>query len=149
MLGKLRGLFQDADYAFFEGSDELDSVVPGGIEAFKKLNPDDQESYRKQAIEGIRAECCKTQQVGVVTGHYSFWDAQADRVGPEVWTSADANIYTRILYLDVLAEKILDIRQKDTSREREELDLSSIQAWLVSEKIKLEHHCRAGGHFLP
>lgn len=135
LLGKLRELLQDADYTFFEGSDELASVMPGGIDAFKNLPRDQQDLYRTQAIQRIHEECAKNRRTGVVTGHFSFWD-EDDAVDDNIWTSADASIHTRILYLDVSAEGIQARCEEDTERARQKLSLSSIQAWLVSEKTK-------------
>ena len=60
-----------------------------------------------------------------------------------MWTSADAEAYTYILYLDLPAEFVAQRRQQDHARpDRLQLSESQLREWQDHEKSKLLHLCR-------
>lgn len=142
-LNILNGKLSHEHYKFFEGSEVIDSVVPGGLPKFKKLAEESRLAWRQVAIEKIRKECVASGRVGVVTGHYMFWE-EGKEVGNRVWTDHDADVFTHILYLDVRPDVILDQRLKDTTRQRPEFpeDYEHVETWQKAEQVELRAICR-------
>jgi uracil phosphoribosyltransferase/phosphoserine phosphatase len=144
LLQKLKLMLPESDFAFFEGSDVISNLVPGGLEAFKQLSKDDQVSYREQAIGHIKKECASSNRVGIVTGHFMFWRTGSGE-GEEVVTPADLATYTHILYLDIPIDNINRNRREDAERDRPWISRKYLQAWQSAEKKALRPLCASHG----
>lgn len=90
-------------FAFYEGSEVIAAVVPGGLDAFQKLEEQKKEYWRQVAVEAIRKKSNDNGQVVVVAGHFMFWPEE-EEAGRPVYTQSDLATFTHILYLDVPAE---------------------------------------------
>ncbi|KAK1772026.1 uracil phosphoribosyltransferase-domain-containing protein [Phialemonium atrogriseum] len=144
LLNQLKQQLGEEHFAFYEGSDMLASLVPGGLEAFHKLSPPDKEQFRNLAIDTIRKECAEGGRVGVVAGHFMFWD-EGDAAGEPVHTSNDLNTYTHMLYLDLPAELISQRRLGDTQRTRPGVSIDHLRKWQRAEAAQLRRLCREHG----
>ncbi|KAK0368979.1 uracil phosphoribosyltransferase [Colletotrichum limetticola] len=117
LLRQLRAKLRDEHFQLYEGSEVIDNVVPGGLKAFKSSSQSEREIWRQRAIDFIAEECAGTGRLGIVSGHFSFWPE--DQVFPEdVYTPADLNVYTHILYLDTPADVVARRCLEDSDRAR-------------------------------
>ncbi|KAK1673459.1 uracil phosphoribosyltransferase-domain-containing protein [Colletotrichum godetiae] len=125
-------------FQYYEGSEVIGNLVGGGLEAFKRLDKDTQNLQRKRAIQLIADECITitTGRIGIVTGHYSFWN---DKNSPReiVWTMSDMRVYTHILYLDMSANRLC--------RRRPDLQPGHLSKWRNAEMAGLSRLSRLNG----
>lgn len=56
-LDKLKTVLGNDDFAFYDGSDIIAAVTPGGLEAFQDLMQEVQSRCRERAIARIKQEC--------------------------------------------------------------------------------------------
>ncbi|KXH66301.1 uracil phosphoribosyltransferase [Colletotrichum salicis] len=136
-------------FQYYEGSEVIGNLVDGGLEAFKRLDKDTQKVQRQRAIQLIADECTTTGRIGIVTGHYSFWN---DKKSPceIVWTEGDRRVYTHILYLDMPANRLWGQRKDDESRSRPNLQPNQLSKWRTAEMAGLTRLSRLNGmHFMP
>ncbi|KAI0482522.1 uracil phosphoribosyltransferase-domain-containing protein [Xylariaceae sp. FL0804] len=122
---------------FYEGSEVIANLVPGGLDSFKHMPESQKKRWRTAAIHQIRDECLDAGVLGVVTGHFMFWP-EVDQHGTQVWTHADAEVYTHIIYLDTPAEDILERCNRDTKRFRPSTSVQHIDKWKDEEKARLQ-----------
>jgi len=73
-------------FTFYEGSEAIGAAVPGGLDAFQELEEHEKTHWRQFAIEKIRQECVKSGRVGVVVGHFMFWN-EGDETGHTIKTN--------------------------------------------------------------
>lgn len=67
----MQGALNDSDFGFFDGSNIIDSVVPGGLAAFKGCEDEKQkEVWRQDTIKYIGKQCTKEARTGIVAGHF-------------------------------------------------------------------------------
>ncbi|KAL3463280.1 uracil phosphoribosyltransferase-domain-containing protein [Aspergillus heterothallicus] len=142
----------DSDYfAFFEGSEVIDTVTPGGLAAFKSLEPSMQKHFRERAIDNIKKACLQSGKVGIVTGHFMFWneEEEGEDTGPgakvNVCTQNDLEAYTHILYLNTPIEQTARQRLNDKARGRSVVTLRYLQLWQQAEMLELRDLCRENG----
>lgn len=131
----------EVEFAFYEGSEVLDSICPGGLVRFKTLPEYDKSACREVAIKMIHDDCKASGRTGVVVGHYSFWTAE-DK-SPTVLTASDWKYYTHILYLDTDPEEIASRLAGDLTRDREQMSIDRRTSWQDYEKEWLQRQCRA------
>ncbi|KAK5111403.1 hypothetical protein LTR85_012177 [Meristemomyces frigidus] len=127
-------------FAFYEGSE----IVPGGLDAFKNSSTKEKTEWRQKAITWIGNRCTDIDKVGIVTGHFMFWQADED-AGDKVWTQADAETFTHILYLGVHASVVAQQRQQDVDRNRTPDSVEHLRKWQDAEKSELRTLCREHG----
>ncbi|KAL9617762.1 MAG: hypothetical protein Q9160_007475 [Pyrenula sp. 1 TL-2023] len=144
LLNSLRSSFDNDRFSFFEGSEEIANVVPGGLALFIGMSEEMKERWREAAIENVSRKCARDGKVAIITGHLMFWSEHAATGGQLVWTQKDSNTYTHILYLNVSAEKVSSQRERDT-RNRSPVSLDHIRAWQETEKAELQNLCRSNG----
>ncbi|KAM6501542.1 Uracil phosphoribosyltransferase domain containing protein [Amanita muscaria] len=130
-------------YEFYEGSQMIASLVPGGLAAFQKLDEEYKSHWREVAIDTIGKNCLISGKTAVVAGHFMFW--QEGEVGQRVYTRKDLNTFTNILYLDTPAEIVAERRQNDTLRSRSTASVEHLRNWQNVEKIELRDLCRQHG----
>lgn len=73
-----------------------------------------------------------------------FWPENEDS-GTPVYTQHDLNIYTHILYLEILIEIIFQRRKGDMERSRETLSDEHLSKWQFEKKTQLRRLCREHG----
>lgn len=143
LLQQLKQELGKEHFSFYEGSQVIASIVPGGLDAFQKLEEREKLSWRKRAIDTIREECANSGQVGIVVGHFMFW-AEDEQAGCLVYTENDLNTFTHILYLDIPAHVIAERRLSD-KRSRPSGSVHHLHAWQQVEKTQLRGLCHEHG----
>ncbi|KAI0390133.1 uracil phosphoribosyltransferase-domain-containing protein [Xylariaceae sp. FL0594] len=143
LLERLKREVGDAKFSYYEGSQVIASLLPGGLDEFRGLSVEDKVRFRESAIEKIRQECALNHMTGVVTGHFSFWPEGGER--ETVYTVRDFEIYTHIIYLDVNEGEIEKRRRNDTRRERPPVTKDHIRKWQEAEKEGLRRLCYQHG----
>ena len=141
LLNQLKQELGQAHFAFYEGSEMIATVVPGGLSAFQQLHQQEKVYWRQLAIDTIGKECTSSGKFAVVTGHFMFWP-EDDEAGRLVYTQNDLSIFTHILYLDVPAEIVVQRRLGDTERSRSSASVTHIRRWQQAEMTQLRRLCR-------
>ena len=144
LLNQLKQELAQTRFAFYEGSKMIDTVVPGGLDAFQNLEEQEKRHWRQRAIDTIEKNCVDSGQVAVVAGHFMFW-SQEQEVGMPVYTQNDLDVFTHILYLDMPAELIAQRCLDDTEKNRTPTSASHLHKWQHEEKTQLRRLCRHHG----
>ncbi|KAF2801280.1 uracil phosphoribosyltransferase [Mytilinidion resinicola] len=140
LLNYLEQHLDPSHFSFFDGSQSIASVVPGGLAAFHTLSPIAKTDYRKKAIDRIRGLCAERGKAGIVAGHYMFW---TENKGPQYCcTKDDLNTYTHIIYLDVPPAVVKARQEADTARERPRSSVEHLRKWQGAEMKQLRDLCR-------
>lgn len=139
-MNELKNLPETNGALFFEGSEALDRVVPGGLEAFRGLNRDQKYQYRQQAVRSIRQTCEEQNLMGIVTGHYMLHPYAKTPI-QTVGTEADFQTFTHIFYLMVDPEQVLRQRRDDTKQRGGGLQLDHLRKWQEEERKELRSIC--------
>ncbi|KAG0636937.1 uracil phosphoribosyltransferase-domain-containing protein [Tuber brumale] len=144
LLDQLKNELGQEHFEFYEGSNMIANLVPGGLDAFKKLNEQEKLHWRQLAINTIGKECADSRRVAVVAGHFMFWPKEEEG-GQPVYTQADLDIFTHILYLDVPAELVRQRVLDDTERSRALPSINHLRKWQQAEQTQLRRLCRDNG----
>ena len=142
LLNELKKHLSHSEYAFFEGSDVISSIVPGGLSTFQELEEEQKQLWRGFAIDKIVSECQDSAKTAIVAGHFMFW-SQGELA--TVWTPKDKTAYTHIMYLDVPEGIIAKQRLDDVHRHRAEIPLAELARWQQAEIDQLSHLCQRHG----
>jgi uracil phosphoribosyltransferase/phosphoserine phosphatase/gluconate kinase len=100
---------------------------------------------RKLAIRMLRGYCMAINRSAIVAGHCMIWDDANEKNPTDVWTNADGEVYTHMIYLDVPATIIESQRKNDTTQRkipRPDLSIHQLGIWKTQEKEMLREHCR-------
>ncbi|KAM0793851.1 uracil phosphoribosyltransferase-domain-containing protein [Usnea florida] len=142
LLNQLEQNLGQQDFAYYDGSKVIGSVVPGGLEAFQGMEDKDKANWRERAIKKIGDNSANSGKVAIVTGHFIFW-SEGEAAGTKVCTEADLKIYTHILYLEIPAKVVERRRRDDTSgRKRPSIPADRLFAWQQQEMAQLRDLCR-------
>ena len=144
LLKQLEQALGQEQFAFYDGSNMIASVVPGGLKVFKDLGEQEKSRWREVAIETIAKQCIKSGKTAMVAGHFMFWSEEGD-ARQQVWTQKDLDTYTHILYLNVPAKSIADRRRDDMQRSRPSVSVTRLHEWQKVEHRALRPLCRAQG----
>ena len=144
LLEQLEQKFGGTNFAFYDGSDMIGAIVPGGLEAFEGMEKSDQEYWRKRAIDQIGQDCTNSKKMGVVAGHFMFW-SEEEQAGTLAWNDNDQKVFTHILYLDVAADVVAERRRNDKKKERPPASVNHLREWQRQEKVQLKDLCRQHG----
>lgn len=144
LLNQLKQELDHERFLFYEGSEAISDLVPGGIEAFQELNEQEKMRWRQLVIKTIEERCITSGQTAIVTGHFMFWSDTKGR-GDVVCTEADLATYTHILYLDVSTQVIEQRRRADTGKKRPDTSAAHLSMWQQAEKTELRTVCRKHG----
>ena len=144
LLDQLEQQVGQTHFAFYEGSKMIDTLIPGGLDAFKKMEEKEKTHWRQCAIDTIGKNCADSGKAAVVTGHFMFW-SQEQKVGLPVYTRNDLEVFTHILYLDTPVEVIAQQCLDDTEKIRTPTSASHLRKWQQEEKTQLRHLCRHHG----
>ena len=141
LFDQLKTELGESCYEFYEGSQMIASLVPGGLTAFQKLDEEHKSHWREVAIDTIGKNSLASGKSAVVAGHFMFWQ-EGDQVGQRVYTRNDLKTFTNIFYLDIPAEIVAQRRQNDTLRSRPTASVEHLRKWQTVEKIELRDLCR-------
>ncbi|KAH9203365.1 uracil phosphoribosyltransferase-domain-containing protein [Leptodontidium sp. 2 PMI_412] len=130
LLNLLRHELRREFFEFYDGSEMIAKISPGGLEAFQRLE------------EGEK--CANSGRVAVVAGHFMFWPEE-EEAGRPVYTQKDLKTFTHVLYLDIPNQIVLQRRQGDMTRDRPSASLSHLSKWQEEEKTQLRSLCRNHG----
>jgi uracil phosphoribosyltransferase/adenylate kinase/phosphoserine phosphatase len=144
LLNQLSQELGQEHFAFYDGSQMIAHVVPGGLDAFQKLQEQEKVQWRQLAIDTIGRECANRGQVAVVAGHFMFWPEE-EETGKPVHTQNDLDTFTHILYLDVPADIVAQRRLNDMKRIRPLTSGTHLCKWQQEEKTQLRSLCRHHG----
>jgi uracil phosphoribosyltransferase/adenylate kinase/phosphoserine phosphatase len=144
LLSQLKQEFGKESFEFYEGSEVIANLVPGGLGVFQQLDEQEKHHWRQLAIDVIGQECAESGRVAVVAGHFMFWP-EGEEAGRPVYTRNDLNTFTHILYLDVRAECVAERRLDDTERTRPSVSIKHLRKWQEAEKSQLRRLCRDHG----
>lgn len=144
LLKQLKERLGEESYEFYEGSKMIETLVPGGLNAFQELDDKDRLKVRKLAIDTIRMECSHKRRTGVVAGHFMFWPEE-DTDGHRVYTSNDLETFSHILYLDIPIDLVERRRLNDSQRLRSPASVDHLRRWQHAEKTELRNLCYQHG----
>jgi uracil phosphoribosyltransferase/phosphoserine phosphatase len=143
LLLKLKDKLGENQFGFYEGSEVIASLVPGGLPEFQNSSEEAKASWRQSAIETIARESAHSGKAAVVTGHLMFWP-EGDDAGKMVHTRSDMDMYTHIVYLSPPPEAVAAWRGLDP-RTRGPASVQHLRAWQEAEKTELRRLCRENG----
>lgn len=141
LLNQLKQELGQTQFAFYEGSEMIATVVPGGLDAFQGMGEQEKAHWRGHAIGAIEKSSADSGKVAIVAGHFMFWSEEQEK-GRPVCTENDLKVYTQILYLDIPAEHVAQRRLDDTERSRPSSSTSHLRKWQKEEKAQLRNLCR-------
>ncbi len=144
LLNQLKQELRGQRFKFYEGSETIAALLPGGLSAFQELKEADKVHWRQLAIDAIGKDCAYSGEVAVVAGHFMFWP-EGEQAGQPVYTRNDMETFTHILYLDVPAELLAQRRQGDMKRRRPMTSASHLSKWQQVEETELRRLCRENG----
>lgn len=145
LLNQLGQELQQEPFHFFDGSEIIASLVPGGLEKFKKAKRDDKIHWRELAIREIRRQCAESGRIGVVAGHFVLWSEDQNLNGEQVWTQADTDTYTHIFYLNTPVRMLAQRRGGDNTRLRQLVSEHDLARWQSAERQGLRDVCHTHG----
>ncbi|PMD32832.1 hypothetical protein L207DRAFT_440266 [Hyaloscypha variabilis F] len=140
LLNQLKQELGQEHFEFYDGANMIANLVPGGLDAFQKLEEQKKVHWRQLAIDTIGKECTESGRVAVVAGHFMFWPEETE-AGHPVYTRNDLDTFTHILYLDVPAELVAQRCLDDKERIRASASVSHLRKWQQAEKTQLRHLC--------
>lgn len=132
-------------FVYFEGSEVLAKLVPGGLGAFKKLVNDEKARYREDAIQHVQLVCHTEKKIGLLAGHYMFPSFVIEDDEPTcVGTRRDFDVFTHMIYLDIHPSTIAALRSSDDPQKRQErgtLSIDQLSNWQAKERSTLRVDC--------
>ncbi|CAJ2502110.1 Uu.00g049630.m01.CDS01 [Anthostomella pinea] len=111
LFNELRGDLDSARFSFYEVSNVIAEVVPGGLKVFPLLSERMKAHWRKMAIRKIHAECLAAERTAIVAGYSKLWPGQSKLIS---LTQDETAMYTHVLYLNVSAPDFSCYHRKDT-----------------------------------
>ncbi|PWY77395.1 hypothetical protein BO70DRAFT_430337 [Aspergillus heteromorphus CBS 117.55] len=138
LLKQLRERLGTQTFSFYEGSEAINTITPGGLSAFKEMSGRDKRYWRGQAIEYIAKG--GSGGTAIVTGHFMLSD-HASQQPASVMTTRDLKTYTHILYLDTPADVVYRRREDDAERDRPRIPIAQLGEWSYHEKGELRKLC--------
>lgn len=140
LLKKLAQCLGKEEFEFYEGSEKIDTLVPGGLSAFGGLSEDRKSYYRCRAIQEIARDALLKKRTAVVAGHYMFPNDSPTNL-TSVWTASDAEIFTHIIYLAVPIEIVASRRLSDQTKARPSISSDDLLHWQDTEIKELRSIC--------
>jgi hypothetical protein len=141
LLNQHKNLNRGYCWEYFEGSEMIAQIVPGGLDAFQDMDDEQKPNWRKRAIDTVSQRCVDSGNPGLVTGHFMFWP-EGQETGQEIHTERDLATFTHIIYLDTPADLVAQRRLEDKERIRPCFSTTHLRKWQQAEKIKLRDLCR-------
>ncbi|KAI8931110.1 hypothetical protein NX059_012120 [Plenodomus lindquistii] len=141
LLSELKHNLDDGCFSFYEGSEVIADMTPGGLVAFQKLDEQSKKRSRQLAIRRVYDDCAKSGKTAIITGHYIFW-REEDSVGDAVCTESDLAAYTHIIYMNVPPETIEKRCNIDVAKRRDTSSVTHLSKWQQAELDALLPLCR-------
>lgn len=126
-------------FNMIDGSVYMNEVIPGGLNAFKKMKYQDKYCYRMKVIKEIDKRYRDLKFDTIVTGHYAFMNTNNEF--EIAWTKAEEEVYDVIFYLRKEAKVIYEQRKHDKEKQRSNLNISQLEYWDNYEISNLEKKC--------
>ncbi|ENH67423.1 hypothetical protein FOC1_g10010695 [Fusarium oxysporum f. sp. cubense race 1] len=136
VLEGLRNKLGETEFAFFEGSNVISYLVPGGLKAFQKLEDPEKKEWRAEAITHIKNEAAASGKIAVVTGHFMFWSKE-DSAPYAVYTPEDLKTFTQIIYLNPNALVLLFQVMNDMKKKRFDMTGLSAENWVLWQTLEV------------
>lgn len=121
--------FSNEQFAFYDGYALIADVTPGGLDHFRRLNPDEQKAIRGKVISKATSEYSINGKTAVVTGHLLLLEDESMAEPENIATAEDWKVYTHIIYLHVDADVIYRRRTCDGQRVRAETSTLHLLEW--------------------
>lgn len=144
ILNNLRDRLGEENFLFYDGSQVISDLVPGGLLAFQNMPEAEKPHWRERAIRKIQLDCVNNARSAVVAGHYMFWD-EGEEMGKKICTTDDLDVYTHIVFLNVPANVIANRRHNDKERSRPTVSVPHLKRWQQAEMSELRSLCRSHG----
>ncbi|KAI9798925.1 MAG: hypothetical protein M1825_004938 [Sarcosagium campestre] len=144
LLNQLEQELGRTHFAFYDGSNMIDAVAPGGLDAFQRMEEQEKTHWRERAIDMVGRSSAADGKVAMVAGHFMFW-SEEEEAGLPVYTQQDLKIFTHILYLDIPADTVAQQRLDDAEKSRPATSASHLRKWQQEEKMQLRSLCRLHG----
>lgn len=141
ILNDLKQILKLERFCFYEGSELIAEIVPGGLETFQEQDEQSKTRWRELAINKVREHCSKTRKTAIVAGHFMFWPEHQE-CGQVVYTKSARATYSHILYLNVPAQIIEQHCHNDMARRRQPASAAHLLKWQKSEQTQLRSLCR-------
>ncbi|KAL4750459.1 hypothetical protein BDW72DRAFT_213356 [Aspergillus terricola var. indicus] len=142
IMDQLKQELGETDFQYFEGSEVISKMTIGGLAAFRDVDNHHQDQIRKFAIESIRSTCSQSGKTGIVTGHFMFWDDEANEQALRVCGPADLATYTHILYVNAPPDVTAKQRAEDTKKTRSNVSIQHLRRWQETEMQEIRGLCR-------
>lgn len=140
---------QKTRFEFIDGPQAIKDLYPEldgqqAMAAFNHLNANEKKTKRSDAVSGIKHLCRAKKAHAIVAGHAVLWD-DVPR-GPEmVWTEADGECYTHMLYLETDIDELQRRRLVDRVKDRPLATPEHLRNWQGWEKERLREVCYEKG----
>lgn len=72
LLDQHKNLKRGYYWEYFEGSEMIAQIIPGGLDAFQDMDDEQKSKWRKRAIDTISQKCVDSGNAGIVAGHFMF-----------------------------------------------------------------------------
>ena len=122
-----RGL-NKTHFDFYNGSQVIGDVTPGGLEAFYGSSEKSKCEFWERAISRIHEKACESGKAAIVAGHGMLW-SEGEDVSQWVCTPADLQLYIHIMYLNVLPKTIAGYRWQDREKCRLDISIAHLVKW--------------------
>jgi adenylate kinase len=146
----LNQLKSDADlknqkFRFYDGSELLYAVTPGGLLGFHQLSPTAKVKARKDALAKVFRESQDRGETAVITGHYLFWGSAKNTRSVIAGIDKDWETDSHIIYLNTDPDLVARQIGTDTKRDRSVTAVEELRQWQDEERNALRKICHSHG----
>ncbi|KAK7993562.1 hypothetical protein PG989_006943 [Apiospora arundinis] len=134
--------FGHMDFHFYELSEMIESVVPGGWTAYESFEIPQKQEWHQFVIEKIKCDSIVKKHIPVIVGQSMVW-LEGQSSGQPVFTKNDTVTFTHLLYWKVPAEFIRTRRDNDIVVERPYASVDHIRQWQTAEERHMIDLCLA------
>jgi hypothetical protein len=137
-LDQLKKEIGEGDFAFYDASQALETVCPGGLIAYNALSSDQRHQYRDITINTFQQECANKGVMGVVARYLTLWDE--DNECFSFTPAADVQAHTHILYLELpLAKKSQISKHSSQKSSQDEIGQAKLKHWDCWQKRDMSY----------
>lgn len=141
LLEQLKKEIGEDDFAFYDGSNALAVLCPGGLMAYNELDFAGRRRYRDMTIGAFEKECMRKDVMGVVVRHLALWNEYHDCFSS--MPIVEIKAHTHILYLELpLASYSKHWKTIFPYGQAEEESVRQWESWQQSEISYLRRLCR-------
>ncbi|WAO94754.1 Hypothetical protein NCS54_01235200 [Fusarium falciforme] len=110
----------------------IESLVPGGLEAFQAMGRQRKAGWRGRVIQEIKKDAFANEKMAIVSAHFMFWPEE-QATGHPVYVLSDLDVFTHIIYLNTPAECILQRRSVDKLKYQPAVAVEHLRKWQEDE----------------